>query len=155
MGLVLRQENTMIESIQKGGGQGSRRPPNRGKAAAVPERTKGEAVKPEAVLQLIAKIGVTAAHRALGVSTTTLHKARKPNAVVSRVIELASESKLRELQTEEHTLGVREAKLVTSPAAPRSSPPGEARVVVMVVPADRADQLERIALAWGAEFTKA
>lgn len=116
--------------------------------AAAPERTKGEAVTPVATLRLIDKVGVTAAHRLLGISTTTLHKARKPDAVVSRVIELASEAELRKLQEEGSA-----AATVVSPRAVASA--DGRRLVIMEVPEHRADQLEQIARAWGAEFTKA
>lgn len=126
-------------------------------AHRAPERTKGEAVTPVAVLHLIERVGVTAAHRMLGVSTTTLHKARKPGAVVSRVIELASEAKLREMQMQESGLAAEEARILAPAPTPpqRLAMPERKRLVIMEVPEHHADQLERIALAWGAEFTKA
>lgn len=64
-------------------------------------RQKGDVVVPVKVLQLIDAVGVTRASKALGVSTTTLHKARpkaaNPNPLVSRVIEIAAAAALRDL----------------------------------------------------------
>ena len=60
------------------------------------ERMKGETVAPIKTLQLMSVMGVSRTSRELGVSTTTLHKARKHN-LVSRVIEVAADGKLREI----------------------------------------------------------
>lgn len=133
--------NTQGHSAARRGGAKS--------APRAPERTKGETVPPVAVLQLIDKVGVTVAHRMLGISTTTLHKARKTGAVVSRVIELASEAKLRELEQDGG------AARPVSAAAPRVVTPGNKRLVVLKMPEEHVEDLEQIARAWGAEFTKA
>lgn len=66
------------------------------KSTAPPARVKGETVNPTNTLLLIERIGVTRAHRELGVSTTTLHKARK-SGVVSRVVEIAATAALQHL----------------------------------------------------------
>jgi len=68
----------------------------RQKGARLTERTKGETEKPVKLLQLIATMGITRAARQLGISTTTIHKARRHN-VVSRVIEIAAANVLRDL----------------------------------------------------------
>lgn len=60
------------------------------------DRIKGETVAPTKTLKLMETIGVSRTSRMLGVSTTTLHKARKYN-MVSRVIEVAAEGALRSL----------------------------------------------------------
>lgn len=60
------------------------------------ERLKGEIVAPVKTLQLMDILNVSRTARELGVSTTTLHKAKKSN-MVSRVIEVAAEGKLREI----------------------------------------------------------
>jgi hypothetical protein len=62
-----------------------------------PARRKGEVVTPDRLLQLIDAVGVTRSAKLLGVSTTTLHKARKPGAVCSRVHEVAADGALRAL----------------------------------------------------------
>lgn len=66
------------------------------KVSKVAERQKGEIVTPERTLQLVKTVGVTEASRKLGVSTTTLHKARKQNSV-SRVIEVAADGLLAKM----------------------------------------------------------
>jgi hypothetical protein len=66
------------------------------KPSAPPARVKGETVSPTNTLLLIDRIGVTRAHREIGVSTTTLHKARK-SGVVSRVVEIAAAAALQNL----------------------------------------------------------
>lgn len=53
------------------------------------ERLKGETVEPIETLKLMRLLGVTKTAHRLGVSTTTLHKARS-QSVVSRVIEVAA-----------------------------------------------------------------
>lgn len=65
-------------------------------APAAQGRVKGETVTPINTLTLISRLGVTRAHRELGVSTTTLHKARKSN-VVSKVVEIAATAALANL----------------------------------------------------------
>lgn len=57
---------------------------------------RGETVAPLLMLSLMGNVGVTRASKMLGVSTTTLHNARRNNKV-SRVIELASEHALHSL----------------------------------------------------------
>jgi hypothetical protein len=66
------------------------------------ERQKGYVTDPIKTLQLIDAMGVSRASRHLGVSTTTLHKARKPGAKVSRVIEVGAAGVLREIAQPEH-----------------------------------------------------
>ncbi len=63
-------------------------------ASTVTPHRKGETVAPTNTRALIAGIGVTRASRLLGVSTTTLHKARK-NTVVSKVIEVGAEAAMK------------------------------------------------------------
>lgn len=65
-------------------------------APAPSERVKGETVMPTNTLRLIQVLGVTKAHREIGVSTTTLHKARKNN-IVSKVVEIAATAALANL----------------------------------------------------------
>lgn len=64
-----------------------------------PTRDKGEIVPPLRTLQLVSVMGVTRASKELGVSMTTLHKARK-NGYVSKVIEVASDGVLRAIGAE-------------------------------------------------------
>jgi hypothetical protein len=66
------------------------------KKAAPPQRVKGETVTPTNTMRLVEIVGVTDAHRKLGVSTTTLHKARK-QGIVSRVVEIAATATLEQL----------------------------------------------------------
>lgn len=60
------------------------------------ERIKGETVQPKRTLALLETVGVSKASRALGVSTTTLHKARKLG-LVSKVIEVAADGELQRI----------------------------------------------------------
>lgn len=109
---------------------------------AAAERLKGETVPPIKTLQLMAAIGVSKTARTLGVSTTTLHKARNHN-LVSRVIEVASAGALREI-------GAGEATGMASPAMTD----GEARrgkaAIVLEVDPSQEPALDSFAKAIGA-----
>lgn len=63
------------------------------------QRNKGEVVTAEDTLRLMSTVGPSRAARYLGVSTTTLHKARNSHEV-SKVIEVASAGVLRALSAE-------------------------------------------------------
>lgn len=63
------------------------------------QRNKGEVVPAEDTLRLMTTVGPSRAARYLGVSTTTLHKARNSQEV-SKVIEVASAGVLRGLSAE-------------------------------------------------------
>lgn len=92
-------------------------------------RVKGETVTPTNTLLLISRLGVTRAHRELGVSTTTLHKARKSN-IVSKVVEIAAGAALSHLGEQARAPA---AKL---DGAPRSS----GNRVVFLIAVDRAKE---------------
>ena len=65
----------------------------------MPNRNKGEVVPAEDTLRLMTVVGPSRAARSLGVSTTTLHKARNTHEV-SKVIEVAAAGVLRGLNAE-------------------------------------------------------
>lgn len=111
------------------------------------ERVKGEVVRPTATLKVIEQMGVTRAARAIGTSTTTLHKARKSGAVVSRVIEVAAQSLLREAPTEPNSKPVKLEKLHVVPSEPV--------LMLLEVPSDKARIVERLCKALGAKFVEA
>lgn len=112
------------------------------------ERVKGEVVRPTATLKVIEQMGVTRAARAIGTSTTTLHKARKSGAVVSRVIEVAAQSLLREAPAE--LTNSKPVKLEKLHAVPR-----EPVLMLLEVPSDKARIVERLCKALGAKFVEA
>lgn len=97
-------------------------------------RVKGETAKPVALLSLMAKIGPTKTSKQLGVSTTTLYKARKTKTV-SRVYEVAAEAKLAEFGD------------IKPPAHATLA---DAAVFIGEIPRDKADLLKRVAAAMGA-----
>jgi hypothetical protein len=101
------------------------------------ERQKGDVTDPIKTIQLIDAVGVSRASRSLGVSTTTLHKARKPGAKVSRVIEVAAAGALREIGGEPIS-----AELATFVASvPRSA----TKAFLLEVDADKASTVEQFA----------
>jgi len=102
------------------------------------DRQKGEAVSPTNTMRLIKSLGVTAAARKLGVSTTTLHKARR-TSLVSRVVEVAAEGVIHSGES--------------LPAPKQEAANGESRVMFLLdVPKTKAEIVERMAQALGAEF---
>lgn len=121
------------------------------KKAAPAPRSKGETVVPNATLALVQKIGVTRASKEIGVSTTTLHKARKGN-VVSKVVEIAAERALEHLGDHPGKRSV-----VTGPIAPAAitSPDGRTALIVMEVPADKVDMVQKFSLHLGAKLIAA
>lgn len=110
-------------------------------------RVKGETVTPTNTLLLIQRIGVTRAHRELGVSTTTLHKARK-SGVVSRVVEIAASAALSNLGA------------IAQPTGPMPTPEpdkfgaAEKAMFLVSVSRDKAALFEQFARTLGAEIFK-
>jgi len=104
------------------------------------ERKKGEAVKPLATMKLYDAVGPTKAAKLIGTSTTTLYKARSNNHV-SKVIELAAESKLKELDME--------------PALHTNGAAQESVLMLLEAPSDKARIIERLCKALGAKFVEA
>lgn len=99
------------------------------------ERVKGEAAEPHDTLKLLDSIGVTKASKALGVSTTTLHKARN-EGVVSKVIEVAAGAVLSDTPNIKMT-------------------PDERLLILIEAPKSRAAVVERVLKALNVEFTTA
>jgi hypothetical protein len=118
------------------------------KAATPPHRIKGETVQPTNTLLLIERIGVTRAHRELGVSTTTLHKARK-SGVVSRVVEIAATAALQHLGAPARA---------SAPQPFQHSAPadrftqGDRAVFLISVPREKANMVEQFARMLDAEI---
>lgn len=121
------------------------------KKKAAPTRSKGETVIPTATLALVQKIGVTRASKEIGVSTTTLHKARKGN-IVSKVVEIAAESALAHLGDHPGKRSV-----ATGPIAPAAiaSPDGRTALIVMEVPTDKVDMVQKFSIHLGAKLIAA
>ena len=116
----------------------------RQKGARLIERAKGETAKPVKLLQLIETMGVTRTARHLGISTTTIHKARRHN-IVSRVIEIAAANVLREL------LGEADGEAVSKAAASSE----EATVsYLLIVARSKADVVEKFAKAIAATLVE-
>lgn len=114
------------------------------KKAAPPQRVKGETVAPTNTLLLVQRVGVTRAHRELGVSTTTLHKARK-QGVVSRVVEIAATATLAQLG--------KPAEAAPQPFAPKQVSHAAGETVMLLVSADpaKAAAIQDFASRLGAE----
>lgn len=99
------------------------------------DRVKGEATEANDTLKLLQFLGVTKAARALGVSTTTLHKARN-EGVVSKVIEVAAGAVLSDTPNIKMT-------------------PDERLLILIEAPKSRAAVVERVLKALNVEFTTA
>ncbi len=108
------------------------------------ERVKGETVKPVAVLKLLDDIGPARASRKLGISTTTLYKARN-SGVVSKSIELAATGLL--------SMGSAPApEMTAAPQPARHATNGERTVVVMKVPSSKVELIREVAEKFGGEI---
>ncbi len=107
-------------------------------------REKGETVSPVKTMQLLSVMGVSRAARALGVSTTTLHKVRKNN-LVSKVIEVASEGELRRIADESGSPGA-----ITAP-----QPREETVAFLLEVGVSKRDVVEQMARIIGAKIIQA
>lgn len=115
---------------------------------AAPGRIKGETTAPLNTLALVQKLGVTRASKELGVSTTTLHKARKGN-IVSKVVEIAATHALEHLGKVPAA-----AALAHVPPAPAvTSFDGTTTLFLLEVPAAKAPMVERFAQHLGAKLT--
>lgn len=105
-------------------------------------RQKGEFVTPKAVLQLMTQLGPTKAARQLGVSPTTLYKARR-GGEVSRVYEVAASGILGQ-----PAAAAKPAKTVFQ----TEMAPNEERALLMVeVPKERVNLIRRAVTAVGGE----
>lgn len=105
-------------------------------------------VEPTNVIQLMSAIGPTRAAAKLGCSTTLLHKSRKEKAV-NKVIELAAAHEL------EHLADKPAPQSVTVPLPPPRAVRGTESLFLIAVPTAKADALQRIAAALGAELVAA
>lgn len=106
-------------------------------------RVKGETALPTETLKLVKRVGVTRAHTMLGVSTTTLHKARR-SGEVSRVVEIAAKGVLPTLQEGK--------KIETLASKPHD---GDTVVVLLDVRRDKLAAVQKLAAALGAELIAA
>lgn len=119
----------------------------------IPARIKGETTSPVNTLALVAKIGVTRASKELGVSTTTLHKARKGN-VVSKVVEIAATFAMEHLGDTPRAASL--AKVPAPPFPPAIiSAAGDTALIVMEVPVDKAPMVQKFAEHLGAKLIAA
>ena len=111
-------------------------------------------VAPDKTLMLMKSLGPTRAAQALGVSTTTLYKARATGEV-SKVLEIAAEGALS--GTLSHSL----ARTVTEPEAPAPAAPEAVKwpsvaikepmaLCLVEVPRAKLSMIERLAKALGA-----
>lgn len=114
-----------------------------------PQRVKGETVKPVATMALVQKVGVTRASKEIGVSTTTLHKARK-SGVVSKVVEIAAEHAMAHLG--DHP-GATKTSRQAAPAIISHS--GDTALIVMEVPTEKAAMVQKFAEHLGAKLIAA
>jgi hypothetical protein len=111
------------------------------------QERKGEAVKPVALLQMMEKFGPTRTAKQLGVSTTTLYKARNGN-IVSKSIELAA-SALIGPPTVEQAQPATHGKV--EKLIPQLAADSDKIMLIMEVPKSKAELLKRVALQFGAE----
>jgi hypothetical protein len=100
-----------------------------------------QTVEPTNVVKLMEALGPTRAAARLGVSTTLLHKSRKEGEV-NKVVETAAAYAL------EH---VAEKPAIPAPRAVR----GKESLFLIAVPTDKAETLQRVASALGAELVAA
>lgn len=121
------------------------------KKAAPAPRSKGETVTPVATLALVQKIGVTRASKEIGVSTTTLHKARKSN-VVSKVVEIAAESALTHLGDHPGKRSVAQGPVAADAII---SANGRTALIVMEVPTDKVEMVQKFSIHLGAKLIAA
>jgi hypothetical protein len=127
--------------------------PARGKGEKVAAgRIKGETTTPTNTLALVQKIGVTRASKELGVSTTTLHKARKSN-VVSKVVEIAATFALEHLGDTPRSASL--ALPPSMPMAPVMSADGTTTLFLLEVSADKAAMVQKFAQHLGAKLMAA
>lgn len=98
-------------------------------------------VAPANVIKLMSAIGPTRAAARLGVSTTLLHKSRKDGAI-NQVVEIAAAHALEHLAD-------------PAPAPRVKSTPANDAVFLIAVPSDKAELVQRMASALGAELVAA
>lgn len=113
-------------------------------------RSRGETIEPKATAELVMRDGVTRAARALGVSTTTLHKARNANEV-SKVVEVAAAGLLGYNAAEPRSFSPR----AIARQVPNLNPQLDTTLYLIEVPADRAEIVEQFAEKLGAHVLKA
>lgn len=122
----------------------------------MPNRTKGETCDPVKTLQLVATLGVTKAAKELGVSTTTLHKARR-GLTVSKVVEMAATGLLVKHAPKRPANAQPAAVAEMASFAP--TPEAEQRhrdaLFVIAVDAEKAPLVRRFAELLDAEFVAA
>jgi len=106
------------------------------------ERIKGETVPPVNTLRLLDSVGASRASRMLGVSTTTLHKARK-HQLVSRVIEVAAAGQVAALGD----------TVLKAPAKRRDE--AIKALFLIEIPQDKVKVMQRLAEALDAELVSA
>lgn len=119
---------------------------------AAPGRIKGETTVPTNTLNLVQKIGVTRASKELGVSTTTLHKARKGN-VVSKVVEIAATHALEHLGDTPRAASL--ARVPEMPNSPIISADGATVLFLLEVPAEKAAVVQHFAERLGGKLMAA
>lgn len=110
------------------------------------QRVKGEITTPNAVLALMDKIGPTKAAKEIGTSTTTLYKARK-SSKVSRVFEVAAQGILA------HNGAAPKAEAPKKrgrPVTAKHAGNGKTELMLLEVPAGRAEFVRRVAEKVGA-----
>lgn len=105
-----------------------------------PER-KGEAVPPVNLLKLMEAVGPSRASRELGVSTTTLHKAKK-YGLVSKSIEVAARAVLLDFAGETAALV---ADVAPAPATRPTRLERRAATFMLEVDPDKAELVEKFA----------
>lgn len=119
-------------------------------------RQKGETVKPNATTKLVERDGVTKAAKALGVSTTTLHKARNQH-VVSKVVEVAAAGILKyNVAAEDDTRSFSPPdRPVAIERVPNLNPSLDTTLYLLEVPSDKVPIVERFAEAIHAHVLRA
>lgn len=107
--------------------------------------TSRQVVEPANVVKLMKAIGPTRAASRLGVSTTLLHKSRKEGEV-NKVVEQAAAWALEHIAEKPESL---------PPLPPPRAVRGKESLFLIAVPTDKADALQRVAVALGAELVAA
>lgn len=120
-----------------------------GKPSTYSPREKGEFVQPVRTLQLVQTVGLTEASRRMGISTTTIHKARRTNEI-SRVMEVAADGLL---YRHEHDGKVRDVYAPVTPVGQLVEDTGLV-LYLLQVDASKAPLVERFGKMLGAEIMR-